>query len=146
LSECLFCAIVAGSEPASLVHSDELCIAFMDLYPLREGHVLVVPRDHAVFLHDLVDDIRLHLFAVGARIVRAQRAAGIPWEGSQLLVNDGPAAGQLVPHVHLHLIPRTRGDTPRVVAGFVARALGRFGAPRPRARLDALAERIREAL
>lgn len=128
------------------MHADAHCIAFLDIHPLRPGHALVVPRRHAVFLHELSADERAALTEAAARIGVAQGAAGLPRQGGTLLVNDGPAAGQHVPHVHLHVIPRGRGDLAAVMLGYASRVFGRFGRPADRAALDALAARIRAAL
>ena len=76
----------------------------------------------------------------------AQGAAGLPRQGGTLLVNDGPAAGQHVPHVHLHVIPRARGDLGAVARADAARLFNRFGRAADRAALDALAARIRAHL
>jgi histidine triad (HIT) family protein len=147
MADCIFCKIIRGDAPASPVHQDATCVAFMDLFPIRSGHVLVVPRRHAVHLHELPEDERAHLFRVAMRVMEAQRAApAIRWDGGNVLVNDGPAAGQHVAHVHVHAIPRTRGDTLRVVGRWVLRALSVFGAPGNRRRLDRLAAEIRAHL
>jgi histidine triad (HIT) family protein len=146
MADCLFCAIARGDAPASMVHQDALCVAFLDIHPVRPGHALVVPRRHAVFIHELTPDERAALMEAAARIGVAQGAAGLPREGGTLVVNDGPAAGQHVPHAHLHVIPRARGDLGAVARHYLARALGRFGRPVDRAALDALAARIRAHL
>jgi histidine triad (HIT) family protein len=143
---CLFCAIARGEAPASVVHQDALCVAFLDIHPVRPGHALVVPRRHAVFLHELTAAERAALTEAAARIGVAQGAAGLPRQGGTLLVNDGPAAGQHVPHVHVHVIPRARGDLPAVVGAYAARIFNRFGRAADRAALDALADRIRAHL
>ncbi len=143
MSGCVFCDIVSGQAEASLIHADEHCMAFMDLYPVSRGHVLVIPRRHAVHLHELPEPDRRHLFAVGYRILAAQRQADIGWQGANLFLNDGPASGQHVPHVHLHLLPRRRGDGARTLVGFLSRLANIFGRARSRDELDALASRIR---
>lgn len=143
---CPFSAIVRGEAPGSLLHADARCVAFLDIHPVRPGHALVVPRRHAVFLHDLAPDERAALLEAAARIGAAQGAAGLPRAGGTLLVNDGPAAGQHVPHVHLHVIPRAPGDLPAVVRAYAGRILDRFGRAADRAALDALAARIRAHL
>jgi histidine triad (HIT) family protein len=140
---CVFCEIANGRQPASIVHEDETCIAFMDLYPVRPGHVLVIPRQHAVFLHELPTQTQRHLFTIGCRVLDAQRACGLPWDGANVMVNDGAASGQHVPHVHLHLIPRTRGDMLRAIASFLSRSGNVLGRVDRRERLQALAERLR---
>lgn len=146
MTDCIFCRIVRGEAPASRVYEDARCVAFMDLFPIRSGHVLVVPRRHAVHLHELPEDERAHLFLVATRVLEAQRASGVRWEGGNVLVNDGPAAGQHVAHVHVHAIPRTRGDTFRVAGRMTLRALSVFGVPGNRRRLDRLAAEIRAHL
>lgn len=144
MSTCVFCDIVRGEADASIIHQDQHCMVFPDIYPVSRGHVLVIPRRHAVHLHELPGEERRHLFHIGCRVLEAQRAAGIGWDGANVFVNDGPAAGQHVPHVHLHLLPRRRGDGFRTVSNFLARVANVFGRARPRSELDALAGRIRE--
>ena len=143
---CLFCAIVRGESPASVVLHDAEVVAFMDIHPVRRGHVLVVPRRHAVFVHQLTPAERAGMMEAAARIAVAQAAAGLPREGGTLVVNDGPAAGQHVPHAHLHVIPRARGDLAAVARQYLGRVFGRFGRPADRAALDALAARLRAHL
>jgi histidine triad (HIT) family protein len=143
---CLFCRIARGESPSSVVYQDDACIAFMDLYPVRPGHLLVVPRRHAVHLRDLPATEQAHLFAVAMRLMDAQRAAGLATDAANLLVNDGPAAGQQVPHVHLHLVPRSRGDGVGMMGAFLSRVLHFARRAGRRARLDAVAARIREHL
>lgn len=143
---CVFCEIVRGDALASVVHADAHCVAFLDLHPVRPGHALVVSRRHAVHVHELTPGERAALFEAAARIGVAQGAAGLPRGGGTLLVNDGPAAGQHVPHVHLHVIPRARGDLPAVAVAYAARVFNRFGRAADRAALDALAARIRAHL
>lgn len=143
---CVFCDIVRGGAPASLVHADAHCVAFLDIHPVRPGHALVVSRRHAVHLHELTPPERAALMEAAARIGVAQGAAGLPRGGGTLLVNDGPAAGQHVPHVHLHVVPRARGDLLAVAGAYAARVFNRFGRAADRAALDALAARIRAQL
>lgn len=140
---CPFCAIVGGHAPASRVHEDAHCVAFLDIHPARPGHALVVPRRHAVFLHELAPAERAALLEAAARVGVAQGAAGLPRQGGTVLVNDGPAAGQHVPHVHVHVVPRARGDLPKVIGAYAGRIFPRFGRAADRAALDALAARIR---
>ncbi len=143
---CPFCAIVRGEAPASRVLEDAHCVAFLDIHPVRPGHALVVPRRHAVFLHELTTDERAALVQAAARIGVAQGAAGLPRQGGTVLVNDGPAAGQHVPHVHVHVIPRARGDLAAVARAYAARIFNRFGRAADRTALNALAARIRAHL
>ncbi len=141
---CVFCQVVASQLPASVVHRDELCWAFMDIRPIRLGHVLVVPVQHAVKLHQLDDTARARIWEIGQRIADAHRAAGLPCKGHNFLLNDGKAANQTVPHVHLHVIPRRGGDFGRALLSLVKNLTG-IGAI-DRAALDAEAEEIRRQL
>lgn len=123
---CVFCQIVAGELPASVVHRDELCWAFMDIRPVRRGHTLVIPVRHAVMLEELDDTTRARMWHVGQQIAGAHRASTIPCRGHNFLLNDGKAANQTVPHAHLHVIPRTGGDFLRTVFN-LARNLAGLG-------------------
>jgi histidine triad (HIT) family protein len=142
---CVFCAIARGELPASLVHEDEHVLAFLDVRPVRPGHLLLVPRLHAARLRDLPDPARAHLWSLVPRLGEALRDA-LPADDLHVVTNDGPAASQTVPHVHVHLVPRRRGDALRLAARLlllpVAAALPRAS----RADLDATAERLRARL
>ncbi|HEX6042386.1 HIT family protein [Longimicrobium sp.] len=146
MADCLFCAIAHGEAPASMVHQDARCVVFMDIHPVRPGHVLVASRRHAVQLHELPPDERAALFELAVRVGEAQAAAGLPRQGGTLVVNDGPAAGQHVPHVHVHVIPRARGDLPAVLRAYAGKLFNHFGRAANRSALDALAGRIRAHL
>ncbi|MGI8939240.1 MAG: HIT family protein [Iamia sp.] len=104
---CVFCAIVAGTAEAAIVLDDEVAIGFLDQRPLFPGHTLVVPRDHHEALVDLPPD------AVGPLFTRAQRVAAAVVEalgaqGSFVAMNN--TVSQSVPHLHVHVVPRTKGD------------------------------------
>ncbi|MBM3189190.1 MAG: HIT family protein [Chloroflexi bacterium] len=137
---CIFCDIVRGDAPASMVYRDEVCCAFMDILPVNPGHVLVIPNAHATYLADLPEETVGHLFRVGQRIAAAARQSAIRCEGVNLFLADGRAAGQEVSHVHLHVIPRFMGD------GFGLRFGPRNRLVTPRQELDRVAARIRERL
>ena len=114
---CVFCEIVSGREPASVVYYDAGVIAFMDLRPINAGHLLVVPRAHAALLADLDERLGAAMFAVGQRLAGAIRRSGLPCQGVNLFVADGEVAGQEVMHTHLHVLPRTPGDGFRIERG-----------------------------
>ena len=133
---CLFCAIVAGAEPAAMVLEEEHCVAFLDVRPLFEGHVLLVPREHHETLPDLPGGLVAPLFAAAQRLCRAVgRAQDAP--GSFVAINN--VVSQSVPHLHVHVVPRRRKDGLR---GFF---WPRTTYPDPRAMAD-VAARIRAAL
>ncbi len=111
--ECIFCKIVAGELPATIVDEDERTVAFMDINPATRGHALVVPRRHAQ------DLLSIDPKDLGATAVAAQRLAGRMSErlgaaGVNVLNSCGAAAWQTVFHFHLHVIPRYDGDPLRL--------------------------------
>lgn len=142
---CVFFQILADQLPASRVYEDDSCLAFMDIHPIGRGHVLVIPKKHTVQLTELSAEESLHLFKIGNRILHAQRSLGWGVRGSHLLLNDGPAANQLVPHVHLHIIPREPKDTIRTLGKLALHLTGLMGFAHRRETLNAQAEQLRHA-
>lgn len=108
--ECVFCGVLAGASPASFVHRDENCAAFMDIQSINPGHVLIVPNEHASCLSDIDEDTGTHLFRIGQRAAAALYESGVKCEGVNFFLADGEAAGQKVFHAHLHVFPRFAGD------------------------------------
>jgi histidine triad (HIT) family protein len=137
---CVFCDIVRGEAPASVVYSDDVVTAFMDIRPVNSGHLLVVPRSHARHLAGMDSETGGHLFRVGMRLAAAVRRSGVRCEGVDLFLADGEAAGQEVFHLHLHVIPRYWGD------GFGFRFGPGYHKLPGRAELDDVAAGIRAAV
>ena len=107
--DCIFCSIVAGDIPARTVHETEDVLAFLDANPLARGHTLVIPKRHGTHVGDLDDELTSSLFAAVSELTpRVQSTVGA--DGANIGINDGEAAGQEVPHVHVHIIPRFDGD------------------------------------
>jgi histidine triad (HIT) family protein len=104
---CVFCAIVAGERPADLVHEDDEFVAFLDVRPVFKGHTLLVPREHVDTLSDLRAGLRDPFLALAQRLATAMQQ-GLDAQGSFVAVNN--VVSQSVPHLHLHVVPRTRGD------------------------------------
>lgn len=140
MADCVFCDILTGDQPASIVHRDGRCTAFMDIQPVNPGHVLVVPNTHASALADLDPETAGYLFRMAQRIARAIRQSEIHCEGVSLYLADGAAAGQDVFHVHIHVIPRFRGD------GFGFRFGPEYGKRPSRIELDTQAAQLRAAM
>jgi len=140
MGTCVFCQIVEGAAPASVVYADATLIAIMDIQPINPGHVLVIPRHHAGLLSELVPGEGVACFAVAENIAKALRESGLRCEGVNLFVADGEAAFQDVPHFHIHVIPRFVGD------GFSLTFPPTYGEPVERTALDDSAARIRTAL
>ena len=110
MTVCIFCQIVEGILPSSKVYEDEICLAFMDIQPVNPGHILVISKAHFIDLADLPADTGAHLFQVAQRIVLSLPKTDIKMEGVNLFLAHGEAAGQEIFHVHLHVIPRYKGD------------------------------------
>ncbi len=140
MSACVFCAILAGKLPASIVFRDDLCWAFMDIQPVNPGHVLVIPTTHAPSLAELDEASGDRMFRTAQRIAQALRNSGLQCEGVNFFLADGAAAGQEVFHVHLHVFPRYTND------GFGLRFGPEYGHRPTRAELEAIAGKIRTAL
>jgi len=111
--DCIFCKIVAGEIPTTVVAEDELTIAFMDISPATRGHALVIPRSHAADVH-AIDPQDLAAVALTAQRVATMARANLGAEGVNLLSSNGAAAWQTVLHFHMHVIPRYAGDPLRL--------------------------------
>jgi histidine triad (HIT) family protein len=111
--DCLFCKIVAGEIPSARVDEDERTVAFMDINPATRGHLLVVPREHAVDLLE-VPDADLEACARTAQRLARRVKERLGADGVNLLNSCGPAAWQTVFHFHVHVIPRYAGDPLRL--------------------------------
>lgn len=120
---CPFCAV----EPARIAYEDALVLGLWDGFPLTDGHALVVPRRHVASWFDATDDERAALMT-GLAAMRARVLARGAVDGFNIGINDGPAAGQTVPHLHVHLIPRRAGDVddPRGGVRWVVPARARY--------------------
>ena len=107
--DCLFCKIVAGDLPATVVDQDDRTISFMDINPATKGHALVIPRDHASDLIEVSEEDLAACMAAAQRLAkRARERLGA--DGVNLLNSCGPAAWQTVFHFHVHVVPRYADD------------------------------------
>lgn len=113
---CIFCRIVAGEVKAEVVAREPGTVAFLDVSPLADGHVLVVPEAHVARVEDLSEEAAAALFRAVTRLAGPVRAA-VGAAGSTIGVNNGEATGQTVPHVHVHIVPRREGDGATSVHG-----------------------------
>jgi histidine triad (HIT) family protein len=105
--DCLFCAIVAGDTAAARVLEDDDFVGFLDIRPVFKGHVLLVPRTHVVTLPDLPAELRDGFLERAQRLATAM-VEGLGAQGSFVAMNN--TVSQSVPHLHLHVVPRTKGD------------------------------------
>jgi histidine triad (HIT) family protein len=107
MTACVFCSIVAGALPAHLVFEDPVCLAFLDARPIFPGHTLVVPRAHRATFRDVPQGEIEPLFGGAQRVSLALERA-LASEGTFVALND--RISQSVPHVHVHVVPRRKGD------------------------------------
>jgi histidine triad (HIT) family protein len=113
-SECIFCGIVDGEIPSYTVYEDEETVAFLDANPLSPGHTLVIPRTHHERLNDVPGETASALYETLHRVVPAVEES-VDAEATTVAFNNGEAAGQEVPHVHGHVVPRFAGDGARPI-------------------------------
>ncbi|MDG5776110.1 HIT family protein [Haloarculaceae archaeon H-GB2-1] len=107
--DCIFCQIVAGDIPSRTVYEDETVFAFLDVNPLAPGHTLVIPKEHHERLNDTPADVATDVYAALHELVPSVEAA-VDAPASTVAFNNGEVAGQEVPHVHGHIVPRFEGD------------------------------------
>ena len=105
--DCLFCRIIEGTTPASHVYEDADVVGFLDHHPVFKGHVLLVPREHVATLPDLPERLIVPLFAAAQRTATAMTTA-LGAQGSFVALNN--VVSQSVAHLHVHVVPRTKGD------------------------------------
>ncbi|WP_251342158.1 HIT family protein [Haloplanus halophilus] len=118
MSDCIFCSIVDGEIPSHTVHEDDAVTAFLDANPLARGHTLVIPKAHHERLNDLPADLAADLFAAVHDLTDRVEAA-VDAEATTVAVNNGELAGQEVPHVHVHIVPRFEGDGGRPIHALI---------------------------
>lgn len=107
VADCVFCAIIAGEVPAQVVLDDEVTVAFLDARPVFKGHLLVMPREHHETLADLPPRLVEPLFS-RVRLISAVMPAALGAQGTFVALNN--TVSQSVPHLHVHVVPRTKGD------------------------------------
>lgn len=109
MGECIFCKIVRGEIPAENIYETENSVAFLDVNPRSPGHTLVIPREHVESLGDLEDEMVSDVFKTTREVMKLLKRALNP-DGFNVGINDGSAAGQEIPHLHVNIFPRFSGD------------------------------------
>jgi len=108
LSDCIFCKIVSKEIPTKILVETESCIGFLDAFPLAKGHALVIPKRHYEKLQDLPINVNTEVFStVHSLISKVDSLTG----ATLVAVHNGKQSGQEIPHVHIHLIPRSKDDS-----------------------------------
>ena len=137
MGDCVFCDIVAGRAPASVVYDDDIVIAIMTIGPVTPGHLLVLPKQHIPYMAGMDEHSGMHLFKITMQMSRAIRNSGIRCEGINLFLADGEAAFQEIFHLHMHVFPRFNGDAFKIDADWSVRP--------SREELDQIAAQLRRA-
>ena len=132
---CIFCKIINKEIPAEIIYEDEKSLVFLDIEPNNPGHCLVVPKQHFENIFDAPEEVLAHLINVAKKISRVLKVAVLA-EGINIGINNGASAGQIVPHLHIHVIPRYVSD------GFIHW----HGKPYEPGEIKIVAEKIRKSL
>lgn len=109
-SRCIFCRIIAGEVPADIVYRDEQVVAFRDIHPLAPSHILIVPKAHISSLNDVGEreaGLMGQVMLIARQLAQTEKTAQ---RGYRVVVNNGPDGGQVVPHLHFHLLGGRRLD------------------------------------
>jgi len=109
-SDCIFCKIVRKEAFAAVLYEDEDIMVFMDIKPINEGHILIIPKKHAVLVEDLEEEVFLHMVSIARKFVARIKNRIPETTAINYFIADGKDAGQEVFHVHLHVIPRKPND------------------------------------
>ena len=118
--DCIFCKIASKEIPAKILVETKSCIGFLDAFPLARGHALVIPKNHYEKLQDLPTDINTEVFStVHSLISRVDSLTG----ATLMAVHNGKDSGQEIPHVHVHLIPRSSEDSAAAVHSMFSQIL-----------------------
>lgn len=141
MNDCEFCKIVSGEYRSSKIYEDDDVLAFMDIQPVNDGHILIIPKKHVELIADLDDETSSKMFIVTNKINKALRKSNLKLEGINYFLADGEAGGQEVFHTHLHIYPRFRGDG----FGMVYNENYRKVLPK-RAELDSIADTVKKLL
>ena len=107
--DCIFCKIIAGEIPSFKVYEDENVLAFLDIAPVNPGHTLIVPKKHYANMEEIGEEELGSLIVAVKRVGKAIKD-GLGAAGYNISENNDPIAGQIVPHLHFHIIPRRQGD------------------------------------
>lgn len=109
MDKCLFCKIIAGEIPTDKIYENEYVFAFLDILPTTHGHTLVAPKKHYENIHDTPQEIMCEIIAVAKKLSSVIEKA-MDAQGTNVYMNNRPAAGQVIFHTHMHIIPRYDND------------------------------------
>ena len=110
VDDCIFCKILDGELSSVKLYEDDKILILMDIQPINNGHLLIIPKKHAQLITELDDELVSHMFKFAQKMNVAVRNSGLKCEGVNFFLADGESAGQEVFHVHVHVFPRFKGD------------------------------------
>ncbi len=134
MNDCIFCKIVEGAIPSAKLYEDDMVLSFLDINPINPGHALVIPKVHVVSIFEIDEEVLQRCIVVAARVAKAIKEA-VQCEGMNVLQNNFRAAGQLIDHFHIHLIPRFEAD------GFLTSWPGK---PYEKGKMEEVCEKIKK--
>lgn len=108
MDNCIFCKIINNEISSQKIYEDNTVLAFLDINPVNLGHTLVIPKKHFEDIHDIPEEIAAHIIKVAQKISVALKKIGA--DGTNISINNGKAASQIIFHFHMHVIPRFIGD------------------------------------
>ena len=135
MDDCLFCNIAKGQEPSSKIYEDKNTYAFLDINPTNKGHALVIPKKHFYNFYDLPDEEMCQMMLTAKKLAAVIKKA-MNADGINIIMNNDRAAGQLISHSHIHIVPRFDNDGYRHWKG----------TPYPMGKMEQVAEQIRKEL
>ena len=110
----LFTKIINKEIPAEILYEDDMCIAILDIAPVNKGHALVIAKEEYSTTVECPDDVLSHLVVIAKRLDKIMREQ-LHAQATNIIINNGPAGGQEIPHIHIHVIPRYEGDNKKFV-------------------------------
>lgn len=109
MNECIFCQIIEGKVPSKKIYEDEVCVGILDIRPLNKGHMLLIPKEHYQIAPQVPEPVIKHLGMISKKLSQAS-LRGFKAQGTNIFMANGAIAGQQMPHVVIHIIPRFDGD------------------------------------
>ncbi|MBW3014553.1 HIT domain-containing protein [Candidatus Woesearchaeota archaeon] len=109
MANCIFCQIIAGNVPSKKLFEDDKVLAILDIYPASPGHILLIPKEHYMFMNEIPTDVFAHMGAISQRLSHIL-VANLKAAGTTVIVQSGQDAGQKAPHFIMHIIPRFEND------------------------------------
>ena len=123
---CVFCKIIKGEVPSYKLYEDAKTLAFLDIHPSSIGHTLIIPKRHVQKIEELSENEAKDLFRTLHLLVKPIQTA-VKASASTIGINNGPDSGQEIPHLHVHIIPRSKGDGGGIIQGILRIEKGQNG-------------------